>query len=132
MENLLANVIDALTNDRFDVIVSQGVENGLTLPAGLHQTHIFQCPQLVGNGGLGHIQQLGDVAHAHLFLKQHIENADPGGVSENAEQFRQIVQGILPRHLLTHTIYNALVDVDKVAAFHVIAILHEYLHKTND
>ena len=59
---LLADVLQPLVDDGLDVVVRQGVEHGLALPPGLHQPDVFQCPELVGDGGLGEPQQCRDVA----------------------------------------------------------------------
>ena len=81
----------------------------------------------MGDGGLGESQQHGDVADAHLRLKQHVEDTDAGGIAEDAKQLRQVVEGVLAGHLLLHFFHDVLMGVNEVAALHGIAVFHTYL-----
>ena len=78
----------------------------------------------MGNGGLGHAQQRRDVAHAHLRLKKHVQNADAGGIAENAEQFRQVVQGVLAGHFLLDLFHDLVMGVHEFAALYIVSVLH--------
>ena len=118
-------MLQPLVDDGLDVVVRQGVEHGLALPAGLHQPDVFQGPELVGDGRLGEAQQRRDVADAHLRLEEHVQDADPGGVPEDAEQLRQVVEGVLPRQLPPDLFHHVLVGVDEITALHIVAVLHE-------
>ena len=69
----------------------------------------------MGDGGLGHAQQLGDIAHAHLRFKEHIQDLDAGGVPEDLEQLRQVEEGLLGGHLPVYPVHNLLVDKQEIA-----------------
>ena len=64
-------MVQALIQDRDDMVIRQCIENRLAVSAILHQIHLFQHPQLVGNGGLGHAKQRGYVIHTHFGTQQH-------------------------------------------------------------
>ena len=80
-------MLHALIDDRPDMAVCQGVKYGLSFPAVFHQFALLQSAQLVGNCGLRHIQQLGNVADTHLRFKQHIQDFNAGGIAKNLKQF---------------------------------------------
>ena len=80
----------------------------------------------MGNSGLGHPQQRRDVAHAHLCLKEHIQDTDAGGITEDPEQFCQVIQGIFPWHLLLYSLYDLIVGMHEFTALHVVAVLHDW------
>ena len=80
------------------MIVRQRIENGLSLPSALHQLALFQDAELMGYGRLGHVQSLRQIADADLRLKEHKEDPDSCGISENLEELRQIVGFRLLRH----------------------------------
>ena len=62
-------MLQALIDNGPHMAVGQGIKHRLTLPAALYQPVLLQNPQLVGYGGLVHIEQLRDIADAHLRLK---------------------------------------------------------------
>ena len=109
------------------MVVGQGVEHGLPLPAGLDQADVFQRPELVRDGGLGHPQQGGDVAHAHLRGEEGVQDADPSGVPKDPEQLRQVIEGILVRQGLGHLAENVLVGLGLLTAVHRDAVGHRRL-----
>jgi len=53
-----------------DMVICQGVQNILPLPAELDQMHLLQQSQLMGNGTLGQLHRLGNFADAPLLLLQ--------------------------------------------------------------
>ena len=65
------------------MVIIQGIKHGLALPAELHQLIVLQNAELVAHGALGHAQKTGDVIHAQLRGKQHIQYLDAGGVPEH-------------------------------------------------
>ena len=69
------------------MLIRQRIQDIFAVPAEFDQVHLLEKPQLVGDGRLGHAQQLRNVAHAHLRLKQHIENADARRIAEYLEKF---------------------------------------------
>ena len=116
------------------MIVGQGVENGLAVLPGLDQPVCLEDAQLVGDGGLGQAQQLGDVAHAQLRFEQGVQDLDAGGVAEDLEQLGQIVQLLVVGHFPEHLLHGLLVNAQEAAALHVLfGISHRVslLSKTN-
>ena len=87
-------MLNALVDDGFYVVIRQGIKNGLPFPPGLYQPGIFQGTELVGNGGLGHTQELGNIAHAHLRFKQRIQNAHARRIPEDFEQLKSTIREI--------------------------------------
>ena len=69
--------------------VGQGIEDGFADAAAFDEVRLLQDPQLVRYGGLGHTEEHCDVAHADLFLKENLEDADPRPVPEDLEEIRQ-------------------------------------------
>ena len=47
--------------------------------------------RLVGDGGLGHAQGFGDVAHAKPLAVQGLQDAHPGGVRKHLEQLGELI-----------------------------------------
>ena len=77
------------------MIVIEGVVDHLPVPAGLDQLALLQRAQLVGNGGLGHLQGLCQVRDADLALiDQDAEDAQAGGVPKNLEEVRKVIKSI--------------------------------------
>ena len=116
------HVLHPLVQNRTYVAVSQGIKDGLSLPAVFDQLALLQGPELVRDGRLRHAQELGDVAHAHLGLKEDVQDLDAGGVAEKLEQLGQIVQDLLIRHVLIDLIDDLLMHVHVFAAFHIALI----------
>ena len=64
------------------MVIRQGIEDVFALPAEFDQVHLLEQAQLVGDGALGDLDTLGDVAHALLPLGKQVEDMDPGGVGK--------------------------------------------------
>ena len=120
-------MLQTLVDDGLHMIVRQRVKNRFSLPPGLDQPGVFQGLELVGNGGLGHPQQRRNITDAHLRLKQYIQNPYPGGISEDSEQLRQVIQRVLAGQLLLDLFHDLVMGVDKLTAFHIIAVFHGVL-----
>ena len=111
------------------MLIVQRIKNGLPLPAAANEPCLLQDAQLVGDGGLGHVQEFCNVAHAHLRLEQHVQNAYPGGVPEHLEQLRKVVQPLLVRHLRLHTIQDLRVGAHLLADLRILSSGHTVLLK---
>ena len=96
----------ALSDDRTDMIVSQRVEDRFAFPPAGHQLGTLEDLELMGNRGLGHAEDLCQIAHAHLCFKQNKEDADPGGVAEHFEKLCQIIKLFFCGHLLIHRLQD--------------------------
>ncbi len=129
--SLFFDVIHSLTDDGTDVVVCQGIKDRLPFPAGFDKAGLLQHPQLMGNGGNGHVQTLGDVAHADFRLKEYVQNFDPGGIPKNFVQLRQVVQGFFRGHLCPNFFDHVGMDVHIFAGFvfgtSMIVICHNKL-----
>ena len=90
------------------MLIRQGIVDGLALPAELHQLAALEDPQLMGDSGLAHIHQLGDVAYAQFCLQQGIQNFYPGTVSKNFKQLSQIIKYFILRQLAADLGVNSM------------------------
>ncbi len=52
---------------------------------------IAQDGKLVGDGGFGHIEDVGDVADAHFTLVERPKDLDTGGMTEDFEELGKTV-----------------------------------------
>lgn len=114
----------ALVDDRADMSIRKGVKDGFAFAAVFDELALFERTQLVGDGALGHVQKLRDVADAHLGFEEHIEDFDPGGIAKNFEKFGQIIKDFIFRHLLGDFADDIFMRVDVFAAFNVVLIKH--------
>ena len=81
-------------NDGLYMIVGQKIDHGLSIPSGSDQLGRPEDLQLMGDGGLVHLQEFADLGHASFLFKETIEDADPGGIREILEQLRYIVESV--------------------------------------
>ena len=77
------------------MVVRQGIQQILSLPAKFDQIHLLQDPQLMGNRALGQLHALGNISHAQLLLQQKGEDMYPGGIAKGFEQLRDLEHYIL-------------------------------------
>ena len=75
-----------------DMIVCQTVVDLLAFTAGLDELVLLENAQLMGDRGSGHRQLLSDIVDVDFMFKESIQDPDPGGITEDLEQFSQIVQ----------------------------------------
>jgi hypothetical protein len=71
----------------------------------------------MGNGALGHIEQCGDIAHAHLADKQTVKNADTGRIAKYFEKLAQIKQNFFGRHMPVYIIDGFIVYMQVITGF---------------
>ena len=74
-------------DDGFDVVVVQGINDRFALLAVFDQPCVFQHAELVGDCRHTHAQLFGNVANAHLTVKQEIEDLDSSAVAHDREKF---------------------------------------------
>ena len=60
--------------------------------------------------GLGHPQRSRKIADTDIRLKKGKQDPDAGSVSEGLEQFRQVVEAVLGRHLFTNHLHLVRMD----------------------
>ena len=82
-------MLHTLIDDRPDMSVRQGIEDRLAFPPVRHQLHLLQHTELVGNGGLGHVQGLRQIADTHFAPEQDAQDADSRKISEHLVKIRQ-------------------------------------------
>ncbi len=83
--SLFGYVFDTLQDDVVDMIIIQGIVDGLAVAAVFDQLGVFEETKLMGDGGLVHLQEFADLGHASFLFKETIEDADPGGIREILE-----------------------------------------------
>lgn len=71
--------------------VVEGVENHPAIAARADDAGAAEQPQLVRDGRAAHAQPFGDVADAELALSEGVEDADAGGIAEDAEDVGEAV-----------------------------------------
>jgi hypothetical protein len=108
-----------LSEDGSHVFVLQRVVNDLSFPAVLHQPGLPKSPQLMGDGGLAHVQERGDVADAHFGPQQGAKYPDSGGIAENLEKVGQIQQNCFVRHLFPYFGHHVPMDDPATVAFDI-------------
>ena len=82
---LFGYVFDTLQDDVVDMIIIQGIVDGLAVAAVFDQLGVFEETKLMRDGGLVHLQEFADLGHASFLFKETIEDADPGGIREILE-----------------------------------------------
>jgi len=80
-----------LSKDGTDMGITDGVKDIFPFLAELHQAAVSEDPKLMGNGGIGHLQALGQIPDAHLVPLKSRQDAHPGEISENTEGFSQVI-----------------------------------------
>jgi hypothetical protein len=76
-----------------DVIIIKTVKNILTFTPYFHQPQIPQNAQLVRYKRVGCPENRGNVTDTELLLRQEIDNAQAGRISQNLERFGKLTQG---------------------------------------
>lgn len=71
--------------------VGEGVVDGFAVAAEFYQGGLFEDAELVGDGALGHSQEVGDVADAEFTAGEGVEDADAGWVTEDFVEICQFV-----------------------------------------
>ena len=115
-------MLHTLIDDRPDMSVRQGIEYRLAFPPVRHQLHLLQHTELVGNGGLGHVQGLRQIADTHLAAEQDAQDADPRKISEYLVKIRQRLQLLPIRHMLPDILHNVFMNMYKVTMLHFYLI----------
>lgn len=115
-------MIHALVDDCPYMVVRKGIYDTFSAPLEADQFCLLENFQLMGYGRYRHAQGGGYVAHAHRFLKEHIEYLYSGAVAEYLEQLCQVVQFFLCRHNAFCSCDYILVHLHFVAAGYIVHI----------
>jgi hypothetical protein len=95
---LLTDMDKSLFKDVAHMLVIQSVVDHFSLAAVSDESGLPEGPQLVGDGGLGHAQQRGNVADAHGRMLERAKYFDSGGIAEDFEEVGQVEEGFIVRH----------------------------------
>ena len=82
-------MLEPLIEEADDVVVVGDVVDVAAGAARLHEPHATQQSQLMGDGGLGEPEEVGEVADRHLGPGEGVEDPDPRGVAEDLEGLGQ-------------------------------------------
>ena len=69
------------------MVIFNGVEDLSARFARAHEVHLAQSTQLMGYGGLGHAESIGEGADAHFPVDELGNDANAARVAEGAEEF---------------------------------------------
>ena len=123
-------MIHALVDDCPYMVVRKGIYDAFSAPLEADQFCLLENFQLMGYGRYRHAQGGGYVAHAHRFLKEHIEYLYSGAVAEYLEQLCQIVQLVFLRDGFVYNLQKIFMDLTAITDFHffIYVFFHsEYL-----
>ena len=112
-------MLHALRQHGLHVAIGQRVKNGFAVPAAFYQLILLQNAKLMRNGGLGHIQSLGEITHAYLCLKKHKQNADSCGIAKNLKKLCKIIEFIFLRKSLVYDLKKVFVNLAAIAGFNL-------------
>lgn len=93
-------MLKRLQKNLFDVRIVERVEDGFPAFASFDHAHVAQISELVGHGGLAHVQQGGQIVHAQLPMKQGADQLDSRRIPKSLEQLGQTVGGVFGDHEL--------------------------------
>jgi len=116
---LFGQVLEALADDGPDVVVRQEIDHGFSFSSALYQSGLLEDLQLVGYRGLGHIQGLCQIADTDLRLKKSEEDPDPGGIPEDLEELRKIIELVFRGHLMKNIFYPVLMNFHAFADVYI-------------
>ncbi len=92
---LFLDMTPPLIEQPADMLVVQPVEHEAAAAARPHQPQAAEQAQLMRDGGLARIDELGQLADAHFLLGQRIQQADAGRIAEHGEGRGQRLGGAL-------------------------------------
>jgi hypothetical protein len=93
-----------------NMIVIQGIIDHLAVSSVFDQGSLLKHPQLMRYGGLGHVQEIGNVTDTHLGFGQCPKDPYSGGIAEYLEKFCQIIEGFLLGQSASYPVYDILMD----------------------
>jgi len=83
-------MLDAHVDNGFDVVVVEGIEDGLTDLAVFNDTGVFEDTELVWDRGHTHTERLGDIADTALAVKEEVEYFDSGTVADDRKELGEV------------------------------------------
>ena len=105
------------------MVICQGVENHLTIPAEFHQIGKPQSLQLVGNGRFGHTQQRRQIADSHLIQFQSMENLYAGTIAKHLKKACQVLILCFCLHPAAGIFHGLFVDHITIAKMLLFQVL---------
>ena len=91
-----------------EALTVQGVENILSLPPVIDNTGLNEDLHVVGEGGLGDVERLQDLAGAQLPAGEHIHDAQALGIRDRLEHLRGVHIDLLHAHAL---LWNRILSI---------------------
>jgi len=82
-----------------DVVLIEGIVYLLAFLAAFHHVGTFQYVQVVGDGGLGQMEGIGNIAHAHLLISEHLHYFLPGLVAQGFAKVNALVSHFHSHHI---------------------------------
>ena len=120
--NVIGNIEPRpLCEGKADVVVCDGIEHILPVPAAFDQLALPQARQLVADRRNAHVQQVGQVADAQFLLVQRVEDAETRAVAHDLEEAGRVIEHLLALHLGKHNLNRLLVNQGALAG---IALVH--------
>lgn len=102
--------------ERDDEGITHGVVRELPLHPISNQLHHSHTAKLMGGGRYRQVEDLGEVAHAQLLLRQSVEDPHPGGVREHLEGVRYLLHEIVREHGVANPLDTIFIDIQNLAA----------------
>lgn len=119
-------MVETLGQDGGYVGVGKGVVDGFAVAAEFYQGGLFEDAQLVGDGTLGHSQEVGDVADAEFSAGKGVEDTDAGRVAEDFVEIGKFIDELFCRRLDWEVYVMVVTDVTKfdVSFWGICSIVH--------
>lgn len=102
-------------HDFFYVIVSQGIEDDLSLTSGFYEIRKLESLELMGNSGFGDAEKNSEIADAHFVLLESVKDFNSGGVTEKLEKHGKLSIIAVRTHFSAGVVEYILVDNFTVA-----------------
>lgn len=98
-----------------DMVIGEGVIYRFSVPSKLHELCLAEGGKLMRNGGLGHVEDVGDVADTKLVLLQRPDDAHAGGVAQHLEKGGDLCEIGVGQHFCGDTTHGCLMHHTAIA-----------------
>jgi hypothetical protein len=92
-------MFQSLIQDIFHMVIGQGIEDGLSIPAEFDQAVLLQDTELMGDGAWSHGKLQGDVVDAELPIQEQIQDLNACGIAEYFIKFRKVINLFFCGHM---------------------------------
>lgn len=104
-------MFESLLDNIPDVIVGKRVINILPRLAIGDKVALAKHFKLMGHRGFCHTEQIRNIANTHGLAVYGEKYADAGGIAQNLEKVREVIEGVLVGHLFPSLINNIAVQL---------------------